>query len=68
MGCILADKYMFRVCEQIRDTHGCYRFNCGFCRKFGGCFIRPTRSVAEGKKNFWRARRVIWPALNQSRR
>ena len=65
MGWITASSYQFYVCELVRQTHGCYRFNSKFCRQHGGCFIKPTMSFAEGKRNFWRARRVIWPALKK---
>jgi len=51
MSWCLASKTEFRACDMVREGGGCP----GFCKSRGGCVIRPTLSVDQAKRRFWRA-------------
>lgn len=54
LGGVKAGTFQLGVCDMVRDAGGCPRL----CNHFGGCFIKRTRSVALGKQQFWRAKRI----------
>jgi len=51
MSWCLASKTELRACDMVREGGGCP----GFCKSRGGCVIRPTMSVDQAKRRFWRA-------------
>jgi hypothetical protein len=51
MSWCLASKTELLACDLVREGGGCP----GFCKSHGGCVIRPTMSVDQAKRRFWRA-------------
>ena len=56
---VIANRFQIMVCQKVIGLAKRESIRCSaICGYYGGCFVKPTLSIHEGKRQWARSRRI----------